>query len=152
AYARGLSVTYTPQQAIDFWFEFDDTFQDHVPPRVGQLYATLFATPDSIDYFRKRWIEHREAGTYPNGFRDEMAPFAAALIELGQLQLAVMDKDFRSAADALRQAFEDFGQGVLSEESKTPEVRFRRNMQDRVHQMDGGAATMVGYHRWHAII
>lgn len=96
-------------------------------------------------------MRHREAGTYPRGYAAEIAPYASALVALGELQLSMMAKYFADD-EALREAFEDFGQGVLYDAGKTKDGRFRRNIQDRVHQMDGNSASMVGYHRWHAII
>lgn len=145
-------MPYTRERAIDFWFEFDDVFQDHVPPNVGQLYSRVLPPPDGIDFYWNRWMAHRAGGTYPAGYAEDVRPFAADLVALGNLQLAIMDKYFPGDPDALQRAFEDFGQGVLYDAGKTADGRFRRSLQDRVHQMDGGAATMVGYHRWHTII
>jgi hypothetical protein len=145
-------MPYTRDQAIDFWFTFDDTFKDHTPPEVLQLYSRLFATGGGIDRFWLLWKKHRKAGTYPAGFRTEVAPFADDLKNLAARQLEVMDPFWHGDSVALRTAFEDFGQGILYDAKLDATGNPRRPAQDRVHQMDGDSGIgMVGYHRWHTI-
>ena len=145
-------MPYTREQAIDFWFAFDDTFKNHVPQDILQLYAGLFSSGGGLDRFWNLWKKHRQAGTYPGGFRTEVAPFGDNLKALAVKQVQTMDQFWQGDAGALQSAFEDFGQGILFDAKLDANGNPRRPPEDRVHQMDGDSGIgMVGYHRWHTI-
>ncbi|HSL83696.1 MAG TPA: hypothetical protein VLF66_13055 [Thermoanaerobaculia bacterium] len=134
-------MAYTRQQGNDFWLEFDNTFLFQTPPEIRQIY-TVIQGPDTI---RRLWTQHRAAGTYPDGFREAVAPMADALTRLADFQVGVMRRHFEAPSYDLQLAFEDFGQGVLFDD--------RRNPGDKIHKMDTGGPLNppIGYHRWHPI-
>lgn len=131
--------------SMEFWFEFDNFFNPgfgQLGPGVRDLYNVI-GRPFVI---RDRWHAHRLDGTYPEGFRDEMAPKKAALLRLADMQLAIFDSHFHEDPAAEQNAFEEFGQGLNFDD--------RRPDGDKVHKMDQGGPTKPaeGYHVWHAII
>ena len=67
-------------------------------------------------------------------------------IDLANAQVKIFDKHFNRDMDALTQAFQDFGQGVLYD-PRPPRVRTHL-----IHMMDGTPADWVGYRRWHAFV
>lgn len=136
-------MAFSPQMAIDFWFEFDDLFQFNPTPEITQAYAQLGG---DIDRPRKRWTAHRRNGTYPSGFVAEMHSTSAPLLLLGQKQIETIDKHFRGDREAEQRAFEDFAQGILWDD--------RRPQTEKIHMMDtsGPANPPIGYHRWHPFI
>ncbi|MEA2441115.1 MAG: hypothetical protein QOH76_2539 [Thermoleophilaceae bacterium] len=130
---------------MEFWFEFDNFFN----PAFGEVGDDVFAAYSAIQgpFGPKRsWRKHRDAGTYPDGFRAEMEGIKDALMQLAAQQLAIFDRHFAQDADAEQSAFEEFGQGRNFDD--------RRPDGDKVHKMDTGApgAPPTGYHSWHAII
>lgn len=146
-------MSYTREQAIEFWFEVDDIFKDHTPQEVVTLYIAIFGQNFDIDRIWNLWKRHRAASTYPDGFQTAISAFANSLVQIGTKQLEMIDRYFNNDQDALRLAFEDFGQGVLYDDVRNPDGSSRRRINDRVHQMDGDSGVgMVGYHRWHTII
>ena len=129
------------QQAIDFWYEFDNYFQYNVPQEIIDAYNSLFSIGDLRHLFRV----HRRNGTYPQGFKQEVSPVKNTIIFLAQKQLDIINKYFEAKGDSEQKAFEDFGQGVLYDN--------RRDPPDKIHKMDGGRNNPpIGYHRWHAFI
>lgn len=130
----------SPTDATEFWFEFDDRFLFNVSPEIGQAYAGIRGP----DFLLTRWRERRRTGQYPQGFVADTTPMRGPLEVLSREQLAIIRRHL-STADAMRQAFEDFGQGVLFDD--------RRDPGNKVHMMDtsGPASPPIGYHRWHAI-
>jgi hypothetical protein len=57
----------------DFWLKFDNTFHDSVEPEVAEVYKNLFFKfPNGFDYLADKWTEHRNNGTFPDGFKNEI--------------------------------------------------------------------------------
>jgi hypothetical protein len=134
-------MKYDRQQAIDFWYEFDNYFMFKAPQEIIDAYNILFSIGDLRHLFRT----HRRNGTYPEGFKVDVSPVRDTIIFLAQKQLDIIEKYFKNRAENERKAFEDFGQGVLYDD--------RRNPPDKIHKMDGGRNNPpIGYHRWHAFI
>jgi hypothetical protein len=129
---------------VEFWYELDDHFLFNVGdhPEILDAYDAI-QMPDGITNLR---VEHRANGTYPAGFVVDVTPMRDALALLSTEQLKLFDRHLGSDADALRRAFEDFGQGIHFDDRREPGTR--------IHMMDASGPTnpAVGYHRWHAII
>ena len=83
-------MAYSPQMAIDFWFEFDNVFKNEPSGEVLSAYGQL----GSIDRPRNSWTAHRKNGTYPEGFRADMKQIQAPLLFLSKKQLEIIDKHF----------------------------------------------------------
>jgi hypothetical protein len=126
----------------EFWFALDDRFLFHPSPEIQQAYGKI-GMPDDITALRE---QHRADGTYPDGFAADVAPMRDGLALLSKLQLELFDLHLGAELDAIRQAFEEFGQGIHFDD--------RRPSGSRVHMMDssGPLNPAVGFHRWHAII
>lgn len=133
-------MAYTPEIAINFWFDFDDHFMFHATPTVGKAYQITHAP----DYPLTKWRQRRKQGTYPNGFVTDMTPLRAGLQTLSTEQLAIIDQHLAGDADVMRLSFEDFAQGVLFDD--------RRPVGYKVHMMDTSGPTNppIGYHRWYS--
>lgn len=127
---------------VEFWFTLDDRFLFRPSPDIVAAYGTI-GMPDTITNLR---VEHRANGTYPDGFKADVAPMRDALALLSTKQLEIFDRFLGSEVDAIRQAFEEFGQGIHFDDRRPPGTK--------VHMMDASGPTnpAVGYHRWHAII
>jgi hypothetical protein len=130
---------------MEFWFEFDNFFN----PRFGQLGEGVREAYDaigSIPGIRDTWHEHRRAGTYPDGFRQDMQPKRDGLLQLADQQLAIFDRHFSGDDAAEQAAFEEFGQGLNFDD--------RRPVGQKVHKMDpsGPGQPPAFYHVWHAFI
>jgi hypothetical protein len=126
----------------EFWYQLDEHFLFDVGehPDVLDAYGVI-EMPDGIRNLR---VEHRANGTYPDGFRDAVEPMRDALQLLSTQQLAIFDAHL-DEDDAVRTAFEEFGQGIHFDERRPPG--------NRIHMMDtsGPDDPAVGFHRWHAI-
>lgn len=135
-------MSYTRDKAKQFWYELDEHFLFRVSPEVGRAYGIIRGP----DYIRTRWNEHRWGGTYPDGFLADVTPLREGVEFIAKEQLAIMDRHFEGDAEAMRRSFEDFGQGVLFDDRRSPG--------NKVHMMDTSGPTNppIGYHRWHAII
>lgn len=138
-------MTYTREAAIRFWQAFDLAFS----PRYGKVSEDVlraYGDIGSLDLPLNVWRTTRRDGTYPETFRAQMLPFQTQLTLLSNKQLEVFDAHFEADEEAITRAFEDFGQGVLFDDS--------RPSPDKVHKMDTGGTTSppVGYHRWHSFI
>ena len=131
--------------SMEFWFEFDNFFNPSFG-KVGQDVLAAYAAIGGPFGVRDAWRGHRDDGTYPDGFRDEMAPNSTPLLQLADQQLAIFDKHFAGDAAAEQNAFEEFGQGINFDD--------RRPHGDKVHKMDTGAPGRPpeAYHAWHAFI
>jgi Copper binding proteins, plastocyanin/azurin family len=133
---------YTRERAIEFWFNFDNAFLFQPAQEILQAYQQI-GGPDA---FRRLFVLTRANGTYPAAFEQQAQAARDGLLRLTDAQLANMDRHFPNEPESLRQAFEDFGQGVLFDD--------RRNVGDKVHKMDIGGPQFppIGYHRWHGFI
>ena len=83
---------------------------------------------------------------HPTPFTTAIQAGKQGFLDLAELQHKIMTTHFGTDAGALRDAFIDFGQGVLFD-NRPP-----RAVKHFVHMMDGTPADFVGYHRWHASI
>jgi hypothetical protein len=135
-------MPYKRDTAIQFWSEFDEVFNFDVSTEVANAYAII----RGYDYIRTRWNEHRQVGTYPDGFLADVTLLREGVLFIAQKQLAIMDLHLGGDAEAMQRSFEDFGQGVLFDD--------RREPGSKVHMMDtsGLANPPIGYHRWHTIV
>lgn len=128
----------------EFWYELDNHFLFEVDqhPEILDAYEAI-GMPDTITNLR---VGHRTGGTYPDGFRADVTPMREALELLSREQLAIFDRHLGGDSDAIRTAFEEFGQGIHFDD--------RRPVGAKIHMMDASGPTnpAVGYHRWHAII
>lgn len=135
------------QVNTDFWFDFDNQTlwrrTPEVTAAIQSSYGQIGAGPDALATL------FAASHAQPN----HPAPFTAAIqagrqgfLDLAELQRQIMVKHFGNDAEALRAAFEDFGQGVLFDK-RPPRVPTRF-----IHMMDGRPDTWVGHHRWHAAI
>jgi hypothetical protein len=133
-------MAYSRQQAIELWFEFDNTFHFQTTAEVRTAYQNIHF---DFDLPLNAFDDTRAAGTFPASFLASVQPFQQPLSVLSRLQLASMDKYFGGDADSLRLAFEDFGQGILFDDRRPAGVK--------LHTMDSGgpANPPIGYHRWH---
>jgi hypothetical protein len=134
-----------PEMSMEFWFEFDNFFNPSFG-EVGQDVFDAYAAIGGPFGPSQRWREHRDNGTYPDGFRDEMNGARDALTQLADQQLAIFDRHFGGDADAEQRAFEEFAQGIHFDD--------RRPAGDKVHKMDTGApgSPPQAYHAWHGFI
>lgn len=131
--------------AMEFWLEFDNVFN----PGFGQVSDAIFDAYDATDApfgIAAKWRQHRAAGTYPDGFHDDMAVNEDSLLLLAKSQLEIFERHFAGDAAEEQAAFEAFGQGVLFDD--------RRPVGDKIHKMDTGGPNdpPTGYHNWHAFI
>ena len=135
-------MSNTRDMAIPFWYEFDEHFLFNMSPAVANAYAIIRGP----DYIRTRWNEHRQKGTYPEGFLADVTPLREGVEFIAKEQLAIVDLHFGGDAQLMQSSFEDFGQGVLFDD--------RREPGSKVHMMDtsGPANPPIGYHRWHPIV
>lgn len=140
-------MAYSKDTALDFWYEYDQTFLFATSPEVAGLYQNIYGPTFAID-------------ALVDIVRDNQADLAAqlrgreqSLQRLAEIQLEIIDRHFPNSAD-LQRAFEDFGQGVLYDGKplSTNPNRPRRPVGRLIHMMDGTPDDCVGYHRWHAFI
>ena len=134
-------MPYTPEIAIDFWFQFDDYFLFNRPPAVTRALQIIRGPDNPLN----KWRQRRREGTYPASFVADMTPLAAGLQTISTEQLAVIDRHLGGDEEIERRSFEDFAQGVLFDD--------RRPVGIKVHMMDtsGPSNPPIGYHRWYAI-
>lgn len=135
-------MAYAPALGTAFWYDLDKS----------TLYDSTFMGTVLRDANAARvqdlYHHARTTGTYPGELARLATDHRAAWDAIATLQRTIINRHFPNDPDGLRQAFEDFGQGVLLDDH--PE---RVMNQDRVHMMDtGGDQPPVGYHRWHASI
>jgi hypothetical protein len=130
---------------MEFWYQFDKTFLP--TQQTEQEILEAYFSTEAPDGARVRWRKHRKAGTYPAGFKTEAQTMSAPTLFLFRRQKQVMDAHFPDPGD-LQRAYEDFGQGVLFDDRRSPGYK--------LHTMDAGndyvAQPFIGYHRWHAFI
>lgn len=132
-------------RATEFWYALDNATLWHQTPEVkaalGEAYGTFRTSFDGpVDAFRASFVNT----THPGPFVAAVAPGRSGFLALADFQIRLVRSHFGDDFEAVRQAFEDFGQGVLYD------PRPPRRAGSLVHQMDGTPDTWVGYHRWHA--
>ncbi|MDQ3851060.1 MAG: Tat pathway signal sequence domain protein [Actinomycetota bacterium] len=131
--------------SMEFWFEFDNFFNPTLG-EVGDDVLEAYRATGAPFGISESWHRHRSAGTYPDGFRDEMAPNRDFIMRLADQQLAIFDRHFSGDAAAEQNAFEEFAQGLNFDD--------RRPDGDKVHKMDTGGPDRPprAYHPWHAFM
>ena len=131
--------------SMEFWFDFDNFFNPSFGETGNDVLAAYQAIRGPFGPLAS-WHGHRRAHTYPDGFRDDMAPNKDALMTLADMQLAIFDRHFQGDPAAEQNAFEEFGQGLNFDD--------RRPDGDKVHKMDQGGPGRppTAYHAWHAFI
>lgn len=129
---------YSREQAIDFWYAFDQAFLFDRPPEVAVAFPAAYPDGNLNDL-----VDFAKGATSQADLAQRIAGREAGLLLLAAVQDRVMRGHFPDAAD-LQRAFEDFGQGVLFDD------RNPRPPSRRIHMMDGTAEDWVGYHRWYA--
>jgi hypothetical protein len=135
-------MAFSRALASDFWLRFDDQFLPgpQLPPVVRDAYRAM---DFDFDGLYGLMVGTRRAGTFPAAFVAGAEAIRPSLETLSREQLGLVDASFPGDADAVRLAFEDFGQGVLFD-ARRPRGR-------KVHMMDtsGPDSPPIGYHRWH---
>jgi hypothetical protein len=139
-------MTYNRTIGNDFWFELDNQTlwnrTQKVSDAIIKSYGAIAPFPDldlPVDAFRTSY----HLPNHPVPFVSQMQPGKSGFIELADIVLAIVDAHLDNE-DAIRSAFEDFGQGVLFDN--------RRNPGFKVHKMDGDPLSWVGYHRWNSFM
>jgi hypothetical protein len=133
--------------STEFWYDFDNQtlwqrtpeIDDVIQRAYGQFGGSLDAPAELFA------LSHRQPN-HPTPFLTAIQPSRQGFLDLAEAQRRIVAKHFGADGDALRQAFEDFGQGVLYD-PRPPRVRTRL-----IHMMDGTPTNWVGYHRWHACL
>ncbi len=133
-------MPYTLDLSKDFWNEFDPALahkpNDDVRTKVGGM--------GGRNHFVNLWRAHRQAGSFPEGFRAEAAAQRAHIENVSKLQLDLFDAYFEGDRAAERRSLEDFGQGVIYDDRR--EAGYRVPMM-RISEDIG--RTPVEYFRWH---
>jgi hypothetical protein len=131
----------------EFWYQFDNKMLWRRLPAVDEAinrayFQNGFQSLDGpADVFRRSF----EEPDHPRLFIDRVAPGRDGFLDLARLQLEVIETHLTDD-DAIRRAFEDFGQGVLYDDRPPRPTGFH------VHMMDGTPANWVGWQRWNANI
>lgn len=146
-YNERNGMPYTQDAALDFWYEYDQTFFFQRPPEVDTLYRDIYGPNVALDALVDLVRDHR------SDLPAHVLGREHSLRRLAEIQVQIMDRHFPNMAD-LQRAFEDFGHGVLfdSKPSAQDPARGRRPVSSLIHMMDGTPDDCIGYHRWHAFI
>jgi len=133
------------QQGREFWFDFDNQAlwrrTQEITDAIQAAYGPLGG---SLDAVTELFAMSFRQSNHPTPFITAIQAGKQGFLDLAEIQRKIMTTHFGNDAGALRDAFIDFGQGVLFD-NRPP--RSRRHF---VHMMDGTPADFVGYHRWHA--
>ena len=139
-------MAYTRKIGKEFWFDLDNQTlwqrTAEVSDAILRGYGALGAQIDldiPADAFRASFA----SANHPIPFLTQMQPGKQGLTDLANILLNIVDSRLADA-DAIRNAFEDFGQGVLFDD--------RRPDGFKIHKMDGDPLSWVGYHRWNAFM
>ena len=139
-------MPYTRKIGIDFWFDLDNqTLWQRTPAVTDAILKSYGAIAPGVDLdlppdaFRTSFSQ----ANHPTPFLTQMQPGNIGFLDLADIILSIVDAHLNDD-DAIRSAFEDFGQGVLLDS--------RRVAGFQVHKMDGTPLNWVGYHRWNAFM
>ena len=139
-------MAYTRKIGKEFWFDLDNQTLWQRTPEVSDAilsgYGTLGNQVDldiPADAFRASFA----SANHPIPFLTQLQPGKMGLTDLADILLNIVDSRLADA-EAIRSAFEDFGQGVLFDD--------RRPEGFKIHKMDGDPLSWVGYHRWNAFM
>ncbi len=132
--------------STNFWYEFDNqTLFQRTPAMSDALNRAYFQHGLTFDSVADSLRVSFARPDHPATFVALLQPSAQGVRDLAELQLRIVDTHLGSE-DAIRESFEDFGQGVLFD-ARPPRPPGRR-----IHMMDGTPDTWVGYQRWHAFM
>lgn len=137
---------YTHDIGRDFWFDFDNQTLWQRTRFISDAYRRGYFAQgwglDSLpDFLRSSFSDPK----HPSMFVTSIERGKQGLLDLAAIQLQIVDRHLIDD-EAIRLAFEDFGQGVLFDD------RAPRPPGRRVHMMDGSPDTWVGWQRWHGFI
>ena len=133
-------MAYTHAQGNEFWFQFD------LRTKYSPAFGPTLGAAGAFDV-QTVWHDARKGGQYPADLITFVNKAKPAWVAIAAIQSKTINESFGLDRDALRLAFEDFGQGVLLDKR---EPRLSNN--DCIHMMDTGTAPPVGYHRWNAAL
>jgi len=135
------------QQGREFWFDFDNQALWRRTQEITDAFQAAYGPlGGSLDAVTELFAMSFRQSNHPTPFITAIQAGKQGFLDLAEIQRKIMTTHFGNDAGALRDAFIDFGQGVLFD-NRPP--RSRRHF---VHMMDGTPADFVGYHRWHASI
>jgi len=144
-------MSYTKSRAIEFFYEFDQATNPGfggVTPETFQLYTQVYGQNFAMDAL----VDAARDSMFDDSLGSYISGREAAFIQLADFQLDFINRHFPDRSE-LREAFEDFGHGVLHDNKKiSGTTRYRRPAGFMNHMMDGSPDSCVGYHRWHAFI
>jgi len=130
----------------DFWYDFDNqTLFQRTPAMSDALNRAYFQHGLTFDSVADSLRTSFARPDHPATFVARLQPAAQGVRALAALQLGIVDGHLKGE-DAIREAFEDFGQGVLFD-NRPPRPTGRR-----IHMMDGTPDTWIGYQRWHGFM
>lgn len=151
-------ANYTQQLASDFFFDFDNYFlwQSNQHPEILQVYGEAFAA-DGIDGFYNQFRKKRKNGTYPQGIVTYFSARKTPIDFIANKQVEMLNNHFQNDAENERQAFIDFGQGILFDARRATQAYKNGTEYFVIHTMDAsydpsGYIPPVGYHRWYGFI
>lgn len=131
----------------DFWYDFDNqTLWRRTPEIDAAIQSSYGQIGANLDALATLFAASHAQPNHPAPFTTAIEAGRQGFLDLAELLRQIMVKHFGNDADALRGAFEDFGQGVLFDK-RPPRVPMRF-----IHMMDGTPDSWVGFHRWHASI
>jgi hypothetical protein len=136
--------SYTRERGRDFWYDFDNQTlwrrTAEIDQAIGEAYGPLGGLDGLVDLFRFSYSQ----ASHPAPLVDRISPNRNGFLRLADAQVTILRSHFVDDVEAIRDAFIDFGQGVLYDD------RDPRPLGRHVHMMDGSPEDWVGYHRWHA--
>ncbi|MFF4122852.1 twin-arginine translocation signal domain-containing protein [Microbispora rosea] len=134
------------RRANELWYTYENVFQYQATAEIIDAYTTIGAVAGgSPERLYPLYQQHRQAGTYPDGFIAQMAPAKDALEYLSRLQLDIYDRFYRHDDNGLTAAFIWFGEGVLFD----PRMPYG----SRTHMMNvKPGEPPQNWHAWHPII
>jgi hypothetical protein len=137
---------YTSDIGRDFWFDFDNqTLFQRTEEVKAAIKAAYFDQGLNLDTMTDALIASWRTPTHPEPFRERITAGRAGIVALIDIQLRIM-RAHLDDDEAMRLAFEDFGQGVLFDD------RPPRGVGSSIHMMDGDPTNWVGYRRWLGIV
>lgn len=138
---------YTQDKGKEFWFDFDNqTLWQRTDAVASAMVSAYFSQNLDLDLLYGEWRVSLLRRNYSPTFEERIRDGSTGFIDMASIQLGIIDSHFNADEESIRNAFEDFGQGILYD-PKPPRrpTRF-------IHMMDGTPETWVGYHRWYAFI
>ena len=135
------------QAGIEFWYDFDNQTLWRRTQEITDAFVLAYGPlGGSLDAPASLFALSFQQPNHPTPFINALQAGRQGFLDLAEAQRRIITAHFGNDADALRFAFEDFGQGVLFDN------RLPRRVTHFIHMMDGTPADWVGYHRWHAAI